>query len=495
MATAPPPETVAATGARTRAEPDPYEQQRRFFDEFAAREERWRGRTRGYHRLIEQVTRFHVPRGARVLEIGSGSGDLLAALEPSVGVGVDISPGMVELARQRHPGLRFEVAAGEDLELGETFDYIVLSDLVPFVHDLVALFERVAAHSHERTRIIVSTYSRAWRPLIGLAELLRLKPPKPVRNWVAPHDIRNLLELAGMEQVTSDTRILFPFRLPVLSSLFNGVMGSIWPLEYLCLTYWATARLRTEPSEELPVSIVCPCRNEEGHIPDLVTRTPDLGPETELIFVEGGSTDDTRGEIERQIAANPDRPIRLVDQPGKGKGDAVRTGFAAARHDVLMILDGDLSVRPEDLPKFYRALMEGRGELINGSRLVYDVEPGAMRFLNMLGNRTFSRLVKWITGQQMKDTLCGTKVLLRTDYDRIADGREYFGDFDPFGDFDLLYGAARLGLKVIDLPVRYQPRVYGTTNISRWRHGWLLWRMTAFAFWKFRVAPVSHRAR
>ena len=495
MATAPPPETVAARSVRVATQPDPYEQQRRFFDEFAAQEERWRGRTSGYHRLIEQITRFHVPRGARVLEIGSGSGDLLAALEPSVGVGVDVSAGMVELARQRHPQLRFEQSAGEDLELAETFDYIVLSDLVPFVHDLVALFERVAAHSHNRTRVIVNTYSRAWKPFIRLAELLRLKPPKPLRNWVSPLDIRNLLELAGLELVTSETRILFPFRVPVLSSLLNGVLGSIWPIEYLCLTYWATARMRTEPLGELGVSIVCPCRNEEGHVADLIERTPELGAATELIFVEGGSSDDTRGEIERQIGLHPERSILLVDQPGKGKGDAVRVGFAAARHEVVMILDGDLSVRPEDLPKFYTALVEGRGELINGSRLVYDVEPDAMRFLNMLGNRTFSRLVKWITGQQVKDTLCGTKVLLRSDYERIAQGREYFGDFDPFGDFDLLFGGARLGLKIIDLPVRYQPRVYGTTNISRWRHGWLLLRMTRFAFWKFRVAPVSHRGR
>jgi SAM-dependent methyltransferase len=495
MATAPPPETVAAEAVRIAAEPDPYAQQRRFFDEFAAQEDRWRGRTRGYHRLIEQIAAFHVPPGARVLEIGSGSGDLLAALEPSVGVGVDISEGMVELARRRHPHLRFEAAAGEELDLDEAFDFIVLSDLVPFVHDLVALFDRVAAHSHPGTRVVVNTYSRAWRPLIRIAELLRLKPEKPLRNWVSPHDIRNLLELSGFDVITEDTRLLVPFRLPLLSSLLNGVIGSIWPFEYLCLTYWATARPRTDGAGELSVSIVCPCRNEEGHVPDLIERTPNVGSETELIFVEGGSTDDTRGEIERQIAEHPERSIRLVDQPGKGKGDAVRAGFAAARNDVLMILDGDLSVRPEDLPKFYRALSEGRGELINGSRLVYDVEPGAMRFLNMLGNRLFSRLVKWITGQQMKDTLCGTKVMLRKDYERVAQGRAYFGDFDPFGDFDLLFGGARLGLKIIDLPVRYQPRVYGTTNISRWRHGWLLLRMTLFAFWKFRVAPVSFRRR
>jgi glycosyltransferase involved in cell wall biosynthesis len=221
---------------------------------------------------------------------------------------------------------------------------------------------------------------------------------------------------------------------------------------------------------------------------------PEICGDMELVFVEGNSTDDTRSEIERQIASHPGRSIRLVGQPGKGKGDAVRAGFAAARNDVLLILDGDLSVSPEDMPKFYRALVEGRGELVNGSRLVYDIEPGAMRFLNMVANRIFSRWFKAITGQHVKDTLCGTKALLRDDYERIAAGRSYFGDFDPFGDFDLLFGSARLGLKIVDLPVRYQPRAYGDTNISRWRHGLLLLRMTVFALWKFRVAPYRASA-
>jgi glycosyltransferase involved in cell wall biosynthesis len=244
----------------------------------------------------------------------------------------------------------------------------------------------------------------------------------------------------------------------------------------------------------MAVSVVCPCRNEEGHIAQLLERLPELGTDTEIIFVEGGSTDDTRGEIERQRDRYPDRDITLLDQPGKGKGDAVRTGFAVAKHDMLMILDGDLSVRPEDLPRFYRAIADGRGDLINGSRLVYDIEPGAMRFMNVLGNKVFSRLFRVATGQQVKDTLCGTKVLRRRDYERIAAGREYFGDFDPFGDFDLLFGAARINLKIVDMPVRYGARIYGDTNISRWRHGLLLLRMTVFAFWKFKVALFSrHR--
>ena len=469
---------------------DEYAELAAFFDAFAETEERWRRRNRTYHRFIRQLYRFQIAPGARVLEVGCGSGDLVAATDADVGVGIDVSARMIDLARSRHPDLRFERAAGEQFDLGETFDYVVLSDLLPFVHDLVALLERVRAHCHPRTRVIIHSYSRLWKPVIRLAELLRLKPQKPIRNWVAPEDVRNLLDLADFEVVSETRRILMPKHVPLLTTFLNGFVANLWPLNHLCLTYWIAARPRSHSTEDQSVSVVCPCRNERGNIVDVIDRLPELGATTELIFVEGGSTDGTRDEIVRQIDAHPEREIRLVPQPGKGKGDAVRAGFAAARNDLLMILDGDLSVRPEDLAKFYRASVEGRGELVNGSRLVYDMEPGAMRFLNTIGNKVFSGLLKSIMRQRVKDTLCGTKVLRRSDYEQLAAGRAYFGDFDPFGDFDLLLGAARLNLKIVDLPVRYQPRTYGTTNISRWHHGWLLLRMTAFAFWKFRVAVL-----
>ena len=459
-----------------------------FFDSFAPVAERWSRRNRHYHRLIAAVYRFHVPAGERVLEVGSGDGALLAALEPSRGLGIDVSGGMVEEARRRHPELEFRVGAGEEFATDERFDTIVLSDVVPFVHDILALFEGLRAVSHARTRVIVNAHSQAWRPVLRLAERLRLKPAKPARNWVSPTDVANLLHLAGWEVVTTSRRILMPKRVPLLEPFLNRVVANVWPFSSLCLTYWLVARPVPDPTEEeLSVTVVCPCRNERGHVAEIVRRVPRLGRATELVFVEGGSSDGTREEIERHLGSRPDLELRLVDQPGTGKGDAVRAGFAVARNDVLMILDGDLSVAPEELPKFYDALVQGRGEFVNGSRLVYDLEPGAMRFLNLLGNKAFGRLLAFALGQHVKDTLCGTKVLLRSDYERIAAGRAIFGDFDPFGDFDLLLGAGRLGLRIVDLPVRYQARVYGTTNINRFSDGFLLLRMTLFAFRRFKM--------
>jgi SAM-dependent methyltransferase len=459
-----------------------------FFDRFSEEEPRWRRRNPTYHRLVENIYRALIPRRRSVLEIGAGGGHLLAALEPKGGVGVDLSPRMVASAAATYPELDFVTGAGETVSFGRTFDYIVLSDVLPYAHDIVALLDNALLHAHRRTRIVINSYNPAWRPILALAELLRLKPRKPIRNWVSPGDVRNLLELSGFEVISTATRMLMPKRIPVLSFLLNSILGSIWPFTRLGVSYWIVARPAPVPLDELSVSVVCPCRNEAGHIPQIVERLPMMGSATELVFVEGGSTDDTRAAIERAIEAHPERDISLHVQPGRGKGDAVRVGFAEAKHDVLMILDADLTVPPEDLPKFYRAIVSNRGELINGSRLVYDMEEDSMRFANMLGNKAFSVAFRAITGHPVKDMLCGTKVLHRDDYRTISEARSFFGDFDPFGDFDLLFGAARLNLKILDHPVRYGARAYGTTNISRFRHGWLLLRMTLFAFWKFKVS-------
>lgn len=480
--------TAVQTRAGAAGSADPYAATARVFDELAPSEERWTHRTRGYHELVTAVHQAIVQPGSSVLEIGSGAGDLVAALDPAVGVGVDVSRGMVELARSRHPELRFEVVSGEDADLGRAFDYVVLSDLLPFVEDLLALFRNVVHHSHRETRVVIHFYSQLWRPALRALELLRLRPRKPVRNWVAPQDVANLMRLAGLEPVTETRRILLPLRIPLLSAFCNGFLANLWIVRHLCLTYWIVARpLPDRPPRDLSISIVVPAKNEAGMVERIVAETAFVGAGSELIFVEGHSTDGTREEILRQIELHPEREIVYVEQEGHGKGDAVRLGFERAHGDILTILDADLTVRPRDLPAFFDALASGRAEFVNGSRLVYGIEPGAMRFLNVLGNKAFSIVFTALLDQPIKDTLCGTKALERHRYEQIAAGRAHFGDFDPFGDFDLLLGAARLNLKIVDLPVRYQARTYGETKISRFRHGWLLIQMAVFAFRKLKV--------
>jgi len=460
-----------------------------YFDRFAAEEDRWLRRTHGYHVTLAAITRSLIPRGRRVLEIGCGRGDLLASLEPSQGVGVDVSPGMLEAARRRHPELELHCVAGEELDLEQFFDYILLSDLVPYVDDLQRLFERVQAHSHARTRVVISTYSNAWRPLLALAAGLGLRPRRPVRNWVAPRDLTNLAELAGLEVVSERRELLVPTTSRVVSRLANGILVRLPLVRELALTYWLVARPAPVPEDRPTVSVVVPCRNEAGSIRDIVERVPEMGRATEIVFVENDSTDGTRERIEEEIARCPERDIRLIVRPAAGKWNAVQEGFNAATNELLMILDGDITVAPEELPKFYDALASGRGELINGSRLVYAVEPGAMRFLNLAGNKLFAALMSRVLGQYVKDTLCGTKALHRDDWARIRALRGELGPDDPFGDYHLLIGASLLGLRILNVPVRYGARFYGQSNMDRFSYGGTLTRITTAAFLRIWVRP------
>ena len=437
-----------------------------------------------YHRRLQAVYGFLVPPGQRVLEIGCGRGDLLAALKPAVGVGVDFAREAIQQAAQHHPSLRFIHADVHELELDEKFDVIILSDLLNDVWDVQSVFKRLRPLCTPRTRIIINLYSRLWELPLALTERLGLAKPTLRQNWLTVHDTRNLLQITGFEVMRTWQEILLPLKIPLLSSWMNKVLVKLWPCNIFALTNFMIARPAPQ-REELPqeplVSVIVAARNEAGNIKHIFDRTPELGRGTELIFVEGGSSDDTYKVIEHTMARHPERRCKLFRQPGKGKGDAVRVGFANASGDIVLILDADLTVAPEDLPLFYETIRDGKGEFINGVRLVYPMEQRAMRFFNLLGNKFFSWAFTSVLGQPIKDTLCGTKVMWKRDYDTIAANRSYFGDFDPFGDFDLLFGAAKLNLKIVDLPIRYRERTYGDTNISRWSSGAVLLRMVIFA--------------
>lgn len=439
---------------------------------------------RYYHRRLADVYRALVPPGQRVLELGCGQGDLLAALQPSVGVGIDFSHRMAESASRRHPELHLILADAQQICLREKFDYVILSDLVNELWDVQQVFEHLVCACSPSTRVIVNTYSRLWEVPLGVVRRLGLANPVLGQNWLTKEDLANLLYLAGFEVIRHWEEILCPVRLPPIDAICNKFLARISPFRFAALTNFAIARTAVRRKAEVAeptVSVIVPARNEAGNVEDIFRRVPEMGKATEIVFVEGHSRDDTCGAIERAMTKYPGRRCRLLRQKGKGKGDAVRLGLASAEGDVLMILDADLTVAPEDLPRFYGALRSGAGEFINGVRLVYPMEERAMRFFNLLGNKFFSWAFSWLLGQKIKDTLCGTKALSRRDYLVIAQNRSYFGDFDPFGDFDLIFGAARLNLKLVDIPIRYGERMYGETNIQRWTHGWLLLRMLLFA--------------
>ncbi len=465
---------------------------REHFDWVAGHDAGPRAAQRDFHAQLLRQYRHHIPAGSRVLECGCGSGELLAGLEPASGLGVDFSPAMLAKARAQHgakPTLQFRELDVQVTAIEQKFDHIVLDYLTGYLTDIQATLQNLQSAAHVRTRLHITTLNTLWLLPLRLAEKLGAVMPQPPSNWLSHQDLFNLLELSGWEVVSFDRIQLFPFAWPWVSAFFNRLLVRLPLLRHLGITLRVTARPRRPcpVAGPLSCSVIVPARNESGNIRAALERIPVLGRRTEVIFVEGHSQDDTWAVIQREAAAYPGpHLVRIMQQPGKGKWDAVRTGFAAAHGEVLVIQDADLTAPPEDLAKFYEALVNGSAEFINGSRLVYPMEARAMRFLNLLGNKFFALALSFVLGQAVKDSLCGTKMLLRSDYERLRLRIVELGDFDPFGDFNLLFGSALLDLRIRDVPVRYKDRTYGETNISRFSHGWLLLKMTWFGFWRLK---------
>lgn len=445
---------------------------------------RWRRRNRYYYQDIEKISQFYVSPGAKVLEVGVGLGHLLAAVKPGQGTGIDLNPQAIEAAQSRFPQLDLAVGNGEEsLPKGE-FDYILLANTASQFTNIQKAFQNLLQVATPETRIILIYHNPAWELILRLATLIGQRMPMPPLNWLNREDLTNLMNLAGLDVVATGKRLLLPKRIPLLSGLVNRYIAPLPLINSLCLTEYMIARPQANPNQPLhhTCSVIIPARNEAGNIESCVTRMPKLGAHTEIIFIEGHSSDHTWAEIQRvQAKYGQAWDIKIAQQTGKGKGDAVRLGFEMATGDVLMILDADLTVQPEDLVQFYDAVASGRCEMANGCRLIYPVSSQAMPWLNRMANRFFAWLLSYLLNTRIKDSLCGTKVLSRKNYQRLAANRVYFGDFDPFGDFDLLFGAAKLGLKIQDIPVRYFPRSYGSSNIQHVKEGLVLLKMCLYA--------------
>ncbi len=462
-----------------------------YFNSIAKDRIKYRKKHSYYWNYITDYCNYYIHNENSVLEIGCGTGELLAQIKGARKLGVDFSERMVENAKTQFPDLDIRCLDAHQLELNEKFDVIILSNLIGWIDDIQIALQQVRKHCHARTRIIITYYNFLWEPIIKFSEWIGIKKKTPDQNWLSKKDIDNLLYHDNFEVYRHQRNMLVPFYIPILSWFLNKYIAHLPFFNLLSLNQHIFARpLNCGSRKEYTTSVVIPARNESGNIENAILRLPEFGAGVEIIFVEGNSTDDTWEKIkEMKDKYQGKRKIEIARQEGKGKADAVRKGYSIATGDILMILDADLTVPPEDIPKFYEAIVSGKGEFINGSRLVYPLEKNAMRFLNMLGNKFFSHAFTWLLEQPIKDTLCGTKVIFRDDYNRLVSNRIFFGDFDPFGDFDLIFGAYKLNLKIIDLPIRYQERTYGDTNISRFRHGFILLRMWFYAagkikFWK-----------
>lgn len=486
------------------------------FSAIAEQRMQWFRRNWSYHEQIYETCRLYLNPDARVLELGCGAGQLIGALKPQYALGIDIAENMIAQASRHYPQYDWLCADVESLPdheaLKTPFDLIIIEDLLGYLDDIQQFLSDIRPLMHPNTRLVISTWNWLWEPILLAGETLRLKSPDIDfrQNWISASALDHFLKLTSYETLKIEPGLLLPYHLPGISPLVNSLSHA--PLmQRLTLLSMLVARPIEQPAEQhTSVSVIIPTRNERDNIARIVESVPQMGTHTELLFVDGSSTDGTVEAIHEQIALNPGRDIKFMpqvpphdpdsDTPPNlmlklGKGDAVRKGFAAASGEILMIYDSDVSVAPEDLLKFYHVLATGQADFANGTRFVYKQESGAMRGLNRLGNITFSYMFSWLLGQHVTDTLCGTKVLFKKDYKAIAANRSYFGDFDPFGDFDLLFGAAWLGHRILDVPVHYLARTYGESKVRVGKHGILLLRMSWIAFWQFKVRPLLGQQR
>jgi SAM-dependent methyltransferase len=473
---------------------------RAFYDALGPDREQWIARSRYYYDGLVHLLRFLVPPGQRVLDIGCGNGDQLSALAPSLGVGVDVSQGMVDLARTKHPHLTLFRQAAEELCLpqyavrGEAggFDSIVMVNVVGELADVLAALKSLRPLVHADTRLVIVYYNHLWEPLVGPAARLGLKLNNPTQNWLSPGDLRGLLHLGGFETVKSGLRMPCPKYVPGVAELMNRVLGRLPLLNQLGFVRFVVARPTVplpRPPAAYSATVVVPCKNEEGNVPAIPSRVPEMGAFTEIVFVDDRSGDATAARVREAIAAHPQRRIRLVEGPGLGKGAAVRAGLAEASGDVLMILDADMTVMPEDLPAFFDAITSNKGELVMGTRLVYPLGAEAMRTANILGNKVFAWAFTFLLEQRITDTLCGTKVVMRRNYERILEARGLFGDVDRWGDYDWIFGAAKCNLRIVEIPVHYVERVTGETKMGkRLRNGLVMLRMCWLALRRVKLA-------
>ena len=475
------------------------ERTQKHFDAIALKLDWWAQRNRYYYRDLDRLHQFLIPAGSKVLEIGSGTGNVLAKIDPDLGVGIDFSSVAIDLAKTKYPHLHFYCVDAEQLDLqtlteypllATKFDYIILSEVLGDLTNIQQVLTNLQQLCHPQTRIVINFHNFLWEPILNLAERIGQRRPQSPQSWLSMNDVINLLNITGYQPVKIGRRCLLPKQIPIVSNFVNRYLSPLPIVNHLGLTNYIVSRQQTDRStnsHDYSVSVIIPARNESGNIAAAIERLPRLGKHTEVVFVEGHSQDDTWDKIQTLVREyTGEFTLQAFQQTGKGKGDAVRLGFEKATGDILIILDADLTVQPEELVNFVNAIVSGRGEFINGSRLVYPYSQAAMPWLNTLANKFFALVFSFLLGQNIKDTLCGTKVLWRDDYLRIVANRSYFGDFDPFGDFDLLFGAAKLNLHIVEVPVRYQPRTYGESNIAHVREGLVLLKMCLYAAQKIK---------
>ena len=456
------------------------EQIKNNFDTYADHFDVLQKRNGFYHSEQKKFISSIIRPESSVLEIGCSTGNLLEVIDAQRVVGIEISPRMAELARHKCDTDKVEIieTSLENFETNEKFDYIILNHLLEYAYDVQGSLEKIRDFCHDDSRVIVICHNPLWEHILRGTAFLGLRMPDLNRNFKTVMDLRNFFELAGFDPYETGYRLALPKRIPLFTTFFNKVLAKIPGLAVGSFSEYVIAKPKSVHSSSKPrysCSVIIPCFNEEGNVTLAVERTPDMGTFTEILVVDDGSSDGTKAEAEKIAAKDP--RVRVISYtPNSGKGYAVKVGFDAAKGDVLMILDADMTVRPEDMPRFFDPIDQGLADFVNGTRMIYPMENKAMGALNFIGNKGFGIILSLIMGRRATDTLCGTKAFRKKHYDT-------FDMTDKsWGDFDLLLGATKQRLKVVEMPIRYMARVEGDSKMKAFQHGWRLLMVCVQAF-------------
>ncbi len=452
----------------------------------------WKKKNWYYYEQIKDFYQKNIPSDKSVLELGCGTGEILHCVRPIYGVGIDISEEMIKLAQNKFPDLEFIInPAEESFTIEEKFDYIIMCDLLDHASDIWRVFKNLENFTEEGSRVIITTVNPIWDSIFMVLERWKLKMPEGPHNFLFKADIINLLKLFGYEIEQDGLFLLLPVYIPFISTLINRYLCRLPLIKNFSLVQYIIAK-KTEKEtndRELSCSIIIPCFNEAENVAECLRRIPQIGKFTEIIFVNDGSNDGT-AEIVKGLVQESQRVKLISYSPNKGKAHAIKAGFDISMGDVLMILDADMTVMPEDLEKFFWAISIPEVDFVNGTRMVYPLEKEAMRGLNRLGNKIFSFLFTWLLGQRITDTLCGTKAILKEIYHKIN-----MTKYDQWGDFDLLLNAAELRLRIVEMPVRYKRRLKGESKMRPFKHGFKLLLRCLIGFKELKLAKLIKNSK
>tara|TARA_B110000977_G_scaffold125183_1_gene160299 strand:+ start:1495 stop:2904 length:1410 start_codon:yes stop_codon:yes gene_type:complete len=359
-----------------------------------------------------------------------------------------------------------EIKKEDEINKNLNFDHIVIADIEHqkfITKNLIDLNEKI----DNECRVIVLSKSIFWSTLINFYK--KIKNIGPDKNNFLPYsNLRKIFLNTNFEIVKNEKIIFFPFQFSLLTKFINQIFR--FPvLNFFCminLTVLKKVQKKNYQAEGKKISFIIPCKNEGGNIKFFYEKIINSTINAEFLFGNDNSSDNTLDEIKKLQQAIPNKEIKIYDGPGVCKSENVYKGINLASGEIILIYDADLTVSFDDLVNSINLLLKTDADFINCTRMIMPQQKNAMKFLNFYGNLFFAFLFSILFKQKITDTLCGTKIFFKKDWEQIKKYNNTWGAKDLWGDFDLLLGAYKNNLKIVENPISYTDRKEDETKMT-----------------------------